>query len=128
MAPLIGEFEVDPSAIQETPLAPKGENVRLNIVKAERKISKENTPYINLQITAVDYPGNTFFNVYSMSAKALGSRKSSFSWKRFLDKLGLPYTTTAAEIQGLTFVGQLKHTGPDDEKEIGLDKVVGPSA
>lgn len=127
MAPQIGEFEVDPSTVTEAPLPPKGENVVVLVEKAERKIGQESgSPFISLQLALPDFPGGKIFHSYfPASAKALAARSSAISWKKFLDKLGLPYTTQAKDLENLRFIAQLRHKGQGDEAEAVIDKVVG---
>src|SRR3990167_7172262 len=109
---LIGEFEVDPSTIEEEQLLEKGKEHTLVVEKAERKVGKESgDPYINLFVASVDQPGTKFFQVYGLSAKALSKKSSGISFKKFLDKLALPYTTTVADLVGMRFVATVRHQG-----------------
>jgi hypothetical protein len=124
--PSIGEFEIDPTTIQEEQLLEKNVEHVLLIDKAERKIGKESgNPYINLFIKSVDHPGTTFFQVYGLSAAALSKKSSGISFKKFLDKLALPYTTKVEELVGLRFVATVRHQGQGDEAEVRLDSIKG---
>ena len=126
MSPLIGEFEVDPSAIVDTPLPPKGENTVILIDKAERRVAPESgNSYITMQISFPDTPGYKIFHSYFLTPAALGARTSAISWKKFLDKTGLPYTTQAQELVNQRFVVLLRHKGKDDEAEAVIDKIIG---
>lgn len=126
MAPFIGEFEIDPATIVEEALLEKGKEHTFVIEKAERKIGKESgEPYINLFVQAVDQPSTKFFQVYGLSAKALSKKSSGISFKKFLDKLSLPYHTTVADLVGVRFVATVRHQGQGDEAEQRIDSVKG---
>lgn len=121
----IGEFPVDPDTIQEAQLPEKGVDTLLQIDKAERRVGKESgNPYINLEISVVDHPGSKLFHMFGLSSKALSNRSSGISWKKFLDKTGLPHTTVAAELANFRFIAKLRHKGSGDEAEAQLDTVV----
>jgi hypothetical protein len=127
--PLIGEFDVDPSTIVEEQLLEKSVEHTFVIETAERKIGKESgNPYINLFVQAVDRPGTKFFHVYGLSAKALEKKSSGISFKKFLDKLALPYTTTVGDLVGMRFVATVRHQGQGDEAELKLESVKGRAA
>lgn len=124
--PFIGEFEVDPSTIVEEPLLDKTTEHAFLVEKAERRVGKESgNPYINLQLKVVNTPGTVLFHVYGLSAKALSNKSSGISFKKFLDKLGLPYTTTVADLTGLRFTAKVRHQGSGDEAEARIDSVTG---
>lgn len=123
---LIGEFEVDPSTIEEEQLLEKGVEHTFVIETAERKIGKDSgNAYLNLFVASVDRPGTKFFQVYGLSAKALSKKSSGISYKKFLDKLSLPYTTLAADLVGVRFVATVRHQGTGDEAEMRIDSVKG---
>ena len=123
---LIGEFEVDPSTIEEEQLLEKGKEHVLLIEKAERKIGKDSgNPYINLFVSSVDQPGTKFFQIYGLSSAALSKKSSGISFKKFLDKLALPYTTTVADLVGIRFVATVRHEGQGDEATVRIDSVKG---
>ena len=129
MAPTIGEFEVDPSTIEEEQLLAKDQEHVFLVEKAERKIGKESgEPYINLFVQAVDQPSTKFFHVYGLSTKALSKKSSGISFKKFLEKLALPYTTTVADLVGLRFVATVRHQGTGDEAEQKIQSVKGRAA
>lgn len=126
---LIGEFEVDPSTIEEEALLEKGKEHTLVIETAERKVGKESgSPYINMFVASVDQPGTKFFQVYGLSAKALSKKSSGISFKKFLDKLALPYTTLVDDLVGVRFVATVRHQGQGDEAEQRIDSVKGRAA
>lgn len=124
---MIGEFEIDPESIEEAPLPTAKENLVLEVTKAERKVAPNSgNNYISLTLTSVEHPGSVIFQSYFLTAKSLSQRSSVISWKKFLEKSGLPYTTTVAELVGFRFVGELKHVGSGDEARAELASVVGP--
>ena len=125
MAILIGEFELDPELIEETPLPPKGENILFEITSAKRGVAPTSgNAYISMELKFVENPAQKLFHTYFLSSKALAARSSGFSWKKFLDKMNLPYTTTAADLAGLRFVAVLRHKGAGDEAEAVIDRII----
>lgn len=126
MAPLIGEFDVDPSTITEAPLPPAKEPLTLSIRQAERRVAPQSgNSFISLTLDAVDFPGSVVFQSYFLTAKALAARSSAISFKKFLEKVGLPFTTTVADLPNFRFKAILKHKGLGDEATAELDSVVG---
>ena len=125
---VIGEFTIDPDTIQETPLAPAKQELVFEVKEASRKTApKSGNDYIALQLDTVDFPGNIIFQSYFLTAKALGQRSSVISWKKFLDKTGLPFSTRVGDLNGFRFKGILKRTGTGDEARAELESVVGPA-
>lgn len=122
----IGEFPVDPSTIVEAALPEKGVKTLLKIDKAERRVGKESgNPYINFELSLPENPeAGKLFHMYGLSAKALSNRSSGISWKKFLDKVNLPHTTTASELAGFQFIATLRHKGQGDEAEAQIDSIV----
>ena len=126
MAPMIGEFEIDPGTIVEEPLLDKTQEHVFEIKKSERKVGKDSgKPYINLDLVPVDAPSKHVFHVYGLSAEALSKKSSGISFKKFLDKLALPYTTTAQDLVGIRFKAKVKYQGAGDEAEEKIDSVIG---
>ncbi len=136
MSPMIGEFEVDPETIHEEPLLEKGKEFIFLVGKSERvevteerkakaAEGKEIYPYINVELKAVDVPGKTIFHIFSFSPKALANRSSAFSYKKFLEKTGLPYTTLASDLRDLRLVAAVKHEGKGDEARERIESFKG---
>jgi hypothetical protein len=124
----IGEFSIDPESIVDTPLVPAKQELVLEVREAQRKTApKSGNDYIALQLDAVDFPGNVIFQSYFLTAKALGQRSSVISWKKFLDKTQLPFTTRVADLNNFRFKAVLKHVGFGDEAKAELEAVVGPA-
>jgi len=123
----VGEFPVDPDTIVDSPLAPAKQELELKVEKAERKTAETTgNVFISLTIAVVDFPGNSLWQGYFLTSKAIAARSSVISWKKFLDKVKLPYSTSASELVNLKFIGTLKHEGSGDEAQLKLESVVGP--
>ena len=126
MAPLVGEFDIDPSTITEAPLPPAKQEIVLQIRTAERKVAPQSgNSYIALTLDPVDFPGAVVFQSYFLSAKALAARSSAISFKKFLEKVNLPFTTTVGDLPNFRFKAILKHKGLGDEAQAEVDSVVG---
>lgn len=122
----IGEFSIDPESIVDTPLVPAKTEIVLEVKDAQRKTApKSGNDYIALQLEAVDFPGNVIFQSYFLTAKALSQRSSAISWKKFLDKTKLPFTTKVTDLNNFRFRGVLKHEGIGEEAQAKLESVVG---
>jgi hypothetical protein len=116
----IGDFELPLDAVV-TSVLPVGKDVLIEIKKSERKTYKvkdkdtkeetgEERAYFNFQMSLPDHPGETVFHKFFPTAKNLASRDNTRSYKLFLDKLGLPYTTHPANnaMAGIRFIAVLK--------------------
>lgn len=131
----IGDFEIDPETIQVSKL-PVREEIVFEVKKSDRKSynvkdedgheTGKTASYNALQLSLPDFPGNVLFHSYFTNSRALSDRRASRSWKLFLDKVGLPYSATAADnkLAGLRFIGTLVPKGDEDYQ---LDKVIGPA-
>lgn len=135
-ATVIGEFPVDPDTIQERPLIPAKAEALFLVKQADRRetkgLDKDGNPtdkkvYINLTLEAVDYPGNIVFQRYFRTAAAMEQKSSVISWKKFLDKVKLPYTTTVDDLVNFRFRAIPKHVGTGDEAKVELESIVGPA-
>lgn len=123
---MIGEFEIDPTTIVESPLLPKDQELVFQIKDAARKTAPNSgNTYISFIAEAVDFPGGQIYVSYFLTAKALSDRRSGVSWKKFLDKVGLSYSTQAQDLNNFRFKGVLKHVGQGEEARAELEKVVG---
>jgi hypothetical protein len=125
----IGDFEIPLDEVKVVTL-PVGQDITFEIKKSERKTYAEKAddgtgnrvatgrelPYYNFQLSLPDYPGETVFHKYFLTAKNLSNRHADRSWKVFLDALQLPYTTVPTDngMAGIRFVGRLR-----EDKERG---------
>lgn len=122
----IGEFDVDPSTIVEAPLPPAKQEVVLQIREAKRAVAPQSgNSYLAFILDVVDFPGSVVFQSYFLTSKALAARSSAISYKKFLEKVNLPFTTKVADLPNFRFRGILKHKGLGDEATAELDSVVG---
>lgn len=118
-AQYVGDFELPLDAVVTSTL-PVATDIVFEIKKSERKeydVKDENkqptgkkAAYFNFQLAAVDFPGEMVFHKFFPTAKNLASRDASRSYKLFLDKLELPYTTHPADnaMAGIRFVGHVR--------------------
>jgi len=126
-SPVVGEFDVDPSTIEETQLAPKDVRLVFEIRKSERKTAPSTgNAFIQVDLTVPDIANSLIVNNFFMTSKALSSRSSAVSYKKFLEKVGLPLTTTSTELTGFRFIGTLKHEGKGEDAQARLQEAVGP--
>ncbi len=128
----IGDFEIALDQVQIVKL-PVRENITFRVKKSERKTYEDKEtgaekPYYSLQLELPDFPGETIFHTFFLSAKNLQNRHADRSWKLFLDVLNLPYTTQAANngLVGVKFVGTLREDAKSGDYVIA--SVVGPAA
>ena len=124
--PFIGEFEIDPESIVDAELPALKTNILFEVKESKREQKEGGNPYIQLELVSVDNPAQTVTHFFSpQSAKAIADRRSTVSWKKFLDRLQLPYSTSAADLAGKRFVATVKHVGPKGEEQAKLESVVG---
>lgn len=131
-ATFIGDFEIPLDAVQAVKL-PVRENIAIRVKKSERKTYQDKEtgaekPYYSLQLELPDFPGETVFHTFFLSAKNLQNRHADRSWKVFLDTLNLPYTTQAANngLVGTKFIGTLREDAKTGDYVIA--SVVSPAA
>ena len=133
---MIGDFEVPLDAVVTSTL-PIAKDLTFEIKKSERKEYAEKVdgvetgrqlPYYNFQLSLPDYPGETVFHKYFLTAKNLSNRHADRSWKVFLDTLGLGYTTTPADnaMANIRFVAQLRED--KTRGEYVISKIVGAAS
>jgi hypothetical protein len=122
----IGDFEIPLDEVKIVTL-PTNKEITFEVKKSERKTYAEKDkdtkqptgrelPYYNFQLSLPDYPGETVFHKYFLTAKNLSNRHADRSWKVFLDVLQLPYTTVPTDngMAGVRFIGTLR-----EDKERG---------
>ena len=119
----IGEFEVDPSTIPPPPSLPQGQEILFEVAEAKREEktktlddgSERRSVWVSARASAVDIEGHpSVFLTLWLNERFLGPVHRSFA--HFLQFMGLPYTTRAADLQGVRFYA---FAAPDKKREDG---------
>lgn len=124
MAPMLGEFDIDPTTIPEPPSLPQNQDIVLEVASAdvvEHEGEYGKSTRVKIRVTAPDLLGASgAFGTLWVTEKFKGKAHKSLT--RFYETLNIPYTTRTAELVGLRFVGQVSE---DKNGYFNLSKVVG---